>query len=164
MDSDKIKSRIAKNFNTLLSNHNMKKGVFEETFGLSQGQLTKYLNAKTFARIDLLVEVSNYFKVPLELLVNGEVGRPNAQYDEFVRQNHPDLLKDTEPEPYNKDQIIKLLQEKLELVESQLPKTLGEVVKKEIRNVLESQDVFGKTLTSIGLSVDEMKEKMDKLY
>jgi len=91
---DKHRLNIANNLNTLLFNHKIAKGAFEVKFGMSQGQLTKYLKGETSIKTDLLAEIGSAYNVSLDTLVFGELKKKSTPYSENSQKATLNSLKE----------------------------------------------------------------------
>ena|GEM_PF-6919246 len=91
---DKHRLNIANNLNTLLFNYKLAKGAFEIKFGMSQGQLTKYLKGETSIKTDLLAEIGSVYNVSLDTLVFGELKKRSTPYSESTQTATLSSLKE----------------------------------------------------------------------
>ena len=72
---DTLLDKLPSNLETLLHNSGMKKGEFEDFFGLSQGILAKYVSGAVVPKTYLLAQISEHFKISLDSLIFGNLKR-----------------------------------------------------------------------------------------
>jgi len=154
------------NLKKMLSISNINQANFGKLIGNSSpATVSGWVSGSTKPPIDKILLMCRHFDVSLSEFVTGEIGFPSKQYDDFVKENHPHLLSDTEKEKYgvDKDQIIVLLQDKIKLLEENLPKlleiTFYDTIAKidEMYNLLHKEDFEGEMGDNIG-DVNDIKK------
>lgn len=118
---------LPSNLKKMISISNINQANFGKLIGNSSpATVSGWVSGSTKPPIDKILLMCSHFNVSLSEFVTGEIGFPSKQYDDFVAENHPHLLSDTEKEKYgvDKDQIIVLLQDKIKLLEENLPKLM----------------------------------------
>jgi transcriptional regulator with XRE-family HTH domain len=160
-----IQDNIAYNIDRIFRASGLKKGEFEQTFGMSQGLLARYIEGKVMPKVDLLYEIANYYGLTLDEMVKQPKGFESPALEQFVKETNPELYQQKKGVSSNfsdnKDLLIKLLQEKLynyennfdKILEQKLGTTIVQV--KEIHDILHRSEVLEK--------FDEALEKLNEL-
>lgn len=128
--SNNLKYNIA----FLIKDNKLTQQKFGNSIGYSQNQISNWLNDNIKVPTEALVNISDKYNCSIDRLLFERLDDPMSQYNELARKSKSKKL--IEPikneDSIDKDQIIRLLQDKIELLEKDLPglilKTLEEPI------------------------------------
>lgn len=160
-----IQDNIAYNIDKVFRASKLKKGEFEQKFGMSQGLLARYIEGKVMPKVDLLYKISTEYGYTLDEMVNQPKGFESPALEEFVKQTNPTLYAEkislSSRVENDKDLLISLLKEKVDKYELELPKLIEEKLGGTIKMVEEIHDILHRS--EVLDKFDEALEKLNNL-
>ncbi|PRP68137.1 helix-turn-helix domain-containing protein [Nonlabens agnitus] len=125
-----MKIRIAHNISYLIDEKTSGQNDFAEIFGIKQGSVSSYASGRVKPKLDLIVQIAEYFKISLDDLITGDLQKdsylakePSAIYKVSNQLNETidnltEKIKLQQQLLQAKDNNIKALEETVQILKS----------------------------------------------